>query len=268
MLLGVDIGNTHTVVGLFGPDAAPGSLPAADWRMRTAPDQTSDELAAAYAQQLALHGGSMSGVTIVIVSSVVPALTDRYRRFVARHIGCEALVVGPGLATGMRIRSDNPHEVGADRIVNAVAAWERYRGACIVVDMGTATTVDAISSEGAYLGGAIAPGLGISIDALVSHAARLASVELAVPARAIGTNTVASMQSGAVLGAIAQLEGMLARFRRELVEIDEGLEAGAPVPAIGTGGITALIGRHVAGLDDVDPQLTLRGLHLIAHRSR
>lgn len=264
MLLAVDVGNTHTVAGLFaGARAsehgdADGGL-VADWRFRTQPDATADELAVTFTGLLALAGRGRGDVASLVVSSVVPAQTEGYRRLAQRYLGGPALVVGPGTRTGMPIRSDNPHEVGADRIVNGIAAYERYRGPCIVVDMGTATTYDAISADGAYVGGAIAPGLGISIDALVAHAARLASVDLVVPARAIGTNTVTSMQSGAMFGAIAQVEGMIARFRAELAH-------DGPVPAIATGGQATAIAAHVDGLDDFDPLLTLRGLQLVASR--
>jgi len=244
--------------------------PRADWRLRTHRDATSDELAAGFMQQLQLAGYTTDDVESIIISSVVPSLAEACRDAALRYIGIEPIIVGPGVSTGIRILSDNPHEVGADRVVNAVAAWERYGTACIVVDMGTATTFDVISAEGAYIGGAIAPGLGISIDALVKHAARLASIELIVPDRAIGTNTTLSMQSGAMLGAVAQLDGMLARIRAEMVEPSAiaAVEPGVHIPAIATGGITNLIAGHVAGLDEVDQFLTLRGLHAIARRHR
>lgn len=263
MLLAVDIGNTHTVIGLFSPgDGEPSQEPVASWRTRTVPDLTEDELAAQCAQMLELQGRGLKDVDASIVSSVVPAQAEAWRQFGARYLRAAPLVVGPGIRTGMPVRVDNPHEVGADRIVNAVAAYERYRTWCIVIDMGTATTLDAISGDGAYLGGAIAPGLGISVEALVQHAARLASVELQVPRRAIGTSTVTSMQSGALLGCVAQLEGLLARFRAEL-RADHGVDV---VPAVATGGLASLVATHVAGLDDYDPELTLRGLAIVAAR--
>ena len=258
MLLAVDIGNTHTVAGLFAAGATIAEPPIADWRVQTDVEATRDEVAASLTQMLSLYGATLADVNAAIVSSVVPAQAESYREFARHYLHVDATLVGPGIRTGMPIRSDNPHEVGADRIVNAIAAFERYASACIVVDMGTATTFDAVSADGAYLGGAIAPGLGISIAALVSHAARLASVELEVPERAIGTNTVTSMQSGAILGAISQVEGMLSRFRREMPV--------GHVPAIATGGLSTMIAGHVEGLDDVDPLLTLRGLQLVAAR--
>lgn len=254
MLLAVDVGNTHTVAGLFAGDEL-----ADHWRLKSDADATGDELAVTFGQLLALDGRALPEVTQVVVSSVVPGLSQAYREFALRYAGGDAVVVGPGTRTGMRIASDNPHEVGADRIVNAVAAYERFGRSCIVIDMGTATTFDAVSDDGAYLGGAIAPGLGISIAALVRHAALLASVDLVVPERAIGTNTVSSMQSGALLGAISQLEGMLRRFRAELPQGDD-------VPAVATGGQAGLLAPHVHGLDEFDPLLTLRGLQIVASR--
>ena len=271
MLLCVDIGNTHTVAGLVDDSMNSSSgVPRADWRLRTHRDATSDELAASFLQQLQLAGHDAAEIEAIIISSVVPSLAEACRVAALRLVGVEPIVVGPGVTTGIRIRSDNPHEVGADRVVNSVAAWERYGTACIVVDMGTATTFDVISGAGDYIGGAIAPGLGISIDALVSHAARLASVELIVPDRAIGTNTTMSMQSGAMLGAVAQLDGMLTRIRAEMIEPGgaAGVEPGTHIPAIATGGITNMIAGHVAALDEVDEYLTLRGLQTIARRHR
>lgn len=258
MLLAVDIGNTHIVAGLYPPSASAADDPAAHWRMRTERDATADEVAAAYDQLLGLRGLGLPDVTRFVLSSVVPSLTHAHRAFTQQYLGEEPLVVGPGVRTGMRVRTDSPHEVGADRVVNAIAAFDRYRRSCIVIDMGTATTLDAVGDDGSYLGGAIAPGLGISIDALVAHAARLSTVDLRVPERAIGTNTTASMQSGALLGTVAQLEGMLSRFRAELGDDS--------TPAIATGGIATTIASHVAGLNDVDPLLTLRGLLLVVQR--
>jgi type III pantothenate kinase len=260
VLLAVDIGNTHVVAGTFAPDSQPGVDPIVRFRARTLPDATADEVAALCGQLLELHGSSLSEITALVLSSVVPAQADAWREFATRHMRIEPVVVGPGVRTGLRIDVDNPHEVGADRVVNALAAHARYGSACIVVDMGTATTLDAVSSDARYLGGAIAPGLGVSIAALVSRAARLASVDLYVPDHAIGSNTADGMRSGAMLGAIAQLEGLLARFRTELAERGET----GSIPAIATGGMSGLIASHVHGLDDVDEHLTLRGLHHVA----
>ena len=216
---------------------------------------------------LALHEHDRETVTRIAVSSVVPQLTAAWRTLGTRLLGERAtLVVGPGLRTGIRISVSEPHEVGADRIVNAVAAWERYGRPCIVVDLGTATTYDVIADDATYVGGAIAPGIAISVAALVDRAARLSSVDLHLPSAAIGRDTADSMRSGTMLGAVAQLEGMLARIRRELVA-DHGVAADAHVPAIATGGFASQLHGAVEGLDDVDPDLTLRGLQLLAlHR--
>jgi type III pantothenate kinase len=254
MLLAVDIGNTQTVLGVFDGDEL-----RHDWRMRTTTYASSDEIAGGIAQLLSLRGLQLDAIDRVVVSSVVPVLTGRYQSFVESYLGSEVLLVGPGTKTGLRIAIDNPHEAGADRIVNAVAARERFgERACIVVDLGTATTFDAVSAEGAYLGGAIAPGLGVSVGALVDRAAQLASVELVVPDHAIGTSTVTSMQSGALIGTICQVEGMLERFRAELGDPE--------APAVATGGLATLIAPHVSRLEH-EPRLTLTGLRIVAQRN-
>jgi type III pantothenate kinase len=267
MLLVVDVGNTHTVAGLYDLDSTPGADPSAHWRWQTRRGATADELAALVAQLLALDGRTFADVARVAISSVVPDLTESWRRVGAdRTDDARTLVVGPGLRTGLRIATSEPHEVGADRIVNAVAAWERYAAPCIVIDLGTATTFDVIAGGATYVGGAIAPGIAVSVSALVERAARLATVELHLPERAIGRDTASSMRSGTMLGAVAMLEGLLRRLRAELVA-DHGVDASSHVPAIATGGFSELLHAHVEGLDDVDPDLTLRGLQLLAlHR--
>jgi type III pantothenate kinase len=267
MLLVVDVGNTHTVAGLYELDSAPASDPAARWRWQTRRGATADELAALVAQLLELDSRALADVQRLAISSVVPDLTAAWRVVGSRRTGDQrTLVVGPGLRTGMRIATNEPHEVGADRIVNAVAAWERYAGPCIVVDLGTATTFDVIANDATYVGGAIAPGIAVSVGALVERAARLATVELSMPERAIGRDTASSMRSGTMLGAVAQLEGLLRRLRAELVA-DHGVDPSVHVPAIATGGFSDLLQQHVDGLDAVDADLTLRGLQLLAlHR--
>lgn len=267
MLFVVDVGNTHTVAGLYPLDSAPGADPVSRWRWQTRRTSTADELATTVLQMLDLGGHDREVVSRIAVSSVVPQLTAAWRTMGARLLDERAtLVVGPGLRTGIRIAVSEPHEVGADRIVNAVAAWHRYEGPCIVVDLGTATTYDVIADGATYVGGAIAPGIAISVAALVDRAARLSSVDLHLPERAIGRDTADSMRSGTMLGAVAQLEGMLARIRAELVA-DHGIDAAAHVPAIATGGFASQLLGRVSGLDDVDPDLTLRGLQLLAlHR--
>lgn len=267
MLLVVDVGNTHTVAGLYDQASLPAADPTARWRWRTQRDATVDELAVTIAQLLELEGNRAGDVARMAVSSVVPTLTGAWRELGTRLLGERgALIVGPGLRTGIRIATSEPHEVGADRIVNAVAAWERYARPCIVVDLGTATTFDVIAADATYIGGAIAPGIATSVAALVERAARLSSVDLYLPDRAIGRDTASSMRSGTMLGAVAQLEGMLARLRGELVA-EHGVASDAHVPAIATGGFASQLLGHVEGLDDVDADLTLRGLQLLAlHR--
>ncbi|MCW2925067.1 MAG: type pantothenate kinase [Thermoleophilia bacterium] len=267
MLLAVDIGNTQTVLGLFELDSPPAADPTHRWRLRTQPAATSDEVAATVTQLLALDGVALGEVERLALSSVVPTQTRPWRNLAARMAGERApTVVGPGLRTGLRIATSEPHEVGGDRIVNAVAAWERYGCACIVADLGTATTLDVVDGSGAYIGGAIAPGLAISVEALVARAARLATVDLHVPARAIGRDTADAVRSGTLLGAVAHLEGLAARLRAELVA-DHGVPAGTHIPMVATGGWANVLGPHVTGLDAVDPDLTLRGLQLLAlHR--
>lgn len=267
MLLVVDVGNTHTVAGLYDVDSAPAVDPVDRWRWQTQAEATPDEVGAVTGQMLALRGSSPARVGRLAVSSVVPALTSAWREFGDRLLGPKGtLIVGPGLRTGMRIATNEPSEVGADRIVNSVAAWHRYGAPCIVVDLGTATTFDVIAGDATYIGGAIAPGISVSVSALVERAARLASVDLYLPERAIGRDTASSMRSGTMLGAVAQLEGMLARLRAELVEY-HGVDPAQPVRAIATGGFSAMLDGNVDGLDDVDGDLTLRGLQLLAlHR--
>ncbi|MCW2927769.1 MAG: type pantothenate kinase [Thermoleophilia bacterium] len=267
MLLVVDVGNTHTVAGIYPLDSPAASDPTARWRWQTQRAATSDEVAAMIGQMLALDASSLDDVQRLAISSVVPGLTTAWRDLGARLLGERgALVVGPGLRTGLRISTSEPHEVGADRIVNAVAAWHRYEGPCIVVDLGTATTYDVIVDPATYIGGAIAPGIAVSVGALVDRAARLASVDLHMPDTAIGRDTASSMRSGVMLGAVAQLEGMLARIRAELVA-EHGVSDDHLVPAIATGGFSTMLHGHVTGLDDVDVDLTLRGLQLLAlHR--
>jgi type III pantothenate kinase len=267
MLLVVDVGNTHTVAGLYPLDSGPAADPAARWRWETRASATGDEVAALVAQLLAVDGFGLADVERLAVSSVVPGITMAWRAVGRRVLGGDGtLIVGPGLRTGIRIATSEPHEVGADRIVNAIAAWERYAAPCIVVDLGTATTFDVVVDGPTYVGGAIAPGIAVSVGALVERAARLASVDLHMPDHAIGRDTASSMRSGTLLGAVAQLDGMLALLRAEMVA-DHGVAADAHIPAIATGGFATLLHERSEALDDVDPDLTLRGLQLLAlHR--
>jgi type III pantothenate kinase len=250
MLLAIDVGNTQTVIGLFED----GEL-ADHWRISTRADDTADQVFLVIADLLRLAEAKPADLNHMIVASVVPALTNAYESMARDHLGLEALVVGPGLATGLPILYDNPHEVGADRVVDAVAALDRYgHGPVIVVDFGTATTFDAISANGEYLGGVIAPGVEVSADALFRAAAKLSRVELEPPPAVIGRNTRQSIQSGILFGEAGMVDAIVTRMRAEL---------GGEVPVLATGGLAALMAPLCATVTDHDPLLTLRGLHLL-----
>jgi type III pantothenate kinase len=271
MLLAIDVGNTETVIGLFG-DEVPPPLGGAGfargtgehglryhWRLSTLPDRTPDELAVSLTQLLALEGLDLrTTVTAIAVSSSVPAVVTQLRRMAARwFVDLPVTVLGPGTKSGMPILYDNPKEVGPDRIANSVGAYDLYPGACIVVDLGTATTFDAISAKGEYLGGAIAPGVAISLDALYAQAAALRSVELVEPRSVIGRSTVESIQSGVLYGFAAQVDGMVQRLQREL----------GSATVLATGGLAGLIAPHTASVDHVEPWLTLHGLRIVHERN-
>jgi len=256
MLLAIDVGNTQVVLGLFEADAGD---PVHRWRMATNRHATSDELALILQGFLGFAGHRLSQVQGVCLSSVVPALTFALRRMVAEYLPFEAVVVEPGTRTGMAILIDTPREVGADRVVNAVAAFDRFGGPLVVVDFGTATTYDAVSADGAYLGGAIAPGLEISANALYDHAAGLRRAELVLPRSPIGKGTIEALQSGLLYGYASQVDGMIARFREAL---------GTPAISVATGGLASTIAPHCSSVDHVDDFLTLKGLRLIHARNR
>lgn len=249
MLLAIDVGNTNTVAGVYQ-----GAELLHDWRVSSVRGATVDELAAAHEGVLALRGGSLTALDGLVVASVVPSLTAAYRGLAERYLERTALVVGPGVRTGMPVLVDNPHELGADRLVNAVAAVRRYGAPCIVVDFGTATTFDVVSSDGAYLGGAIVPGVETSMDALAARAARLVRVDLVAPARAVGRSTVESLQSGIVNGTVAMVDGMVRRIEAELDR---------PPAVVATGGLARLIAPLSEEIDEHDPLLTLDGLRII-----
>ncbi len=254
MLLAVDVGNTQTVLGLFEDDTL-----AAHWRVSTHASLTADELGLTVSGLLGTAGREWDDIDEVVLASVVPRLTAEWEELVERSCACALFVVGPGLKTGLPIRYDNPHEVGADRIVNGVAAVERFGAPCIVVDFGTATTIDVIGADGSYLGGAIAPGVETSAEALFAKAARLSKVDLEPPARVIGTNTRASVQSGLILGEAAMVDGLVRRIRTEL---------GCEAPVVATGGLAPRMAPLCETVAHVDVDLTLTGLRLIRDRNR
>lgn len=249
MLLATDIGNTQTHVGCFdGPDLVE------SWRLATDAAATGDELAISISSLFALRGLDFDGLDAAIVASVVPQLAPEYDRMCGRYLDLDCLVVGPAIKTGMPIRMDAPHELGADRLVNAVAAYDRFKRACVVVDFGTAITYDAISEDGAYLGGVIAPGIEISIDALARRAAKLPKIDLVEPEAVIGKTTLQSIQAGVVYGFAGQIDGIARRLMGEM---------GADTPFIATGGQAASIVPFCEMIEDVDEMLTLTGLRLI-----
>jgi type III pantothenate kinase len=253
MLLAVDVGNTNISFGLLEDGKLVHHL-----RSESARQRTPDEYAILVRQMMQLYAIDARLVDAAIIASVVPALTDTMVEFVRRAFTIEPLVVGPGIKSGMPILYEDPREVGADRIVNAVAGYEWAKGAVIVVDFGTATTFDCVTKKGEYLGGVITPGVQISADALFARAARLHRVDFVVPPRAIGRNSAQSMQSGIIFGYAALVDGLCVRLKREL---------GEDARVIATGGLAPLIGKQTESIELVDSDLTLTGLHLIHRRN-
>jgi type III pantothenate kinase len=253
MLLAVDVGNTQTHFGTFEA----GSL-VEHWRFATVRSSTADELGAALRNLLELRGVGLADLTSSIVSSTVPQLAPEWEAMVQRYLGHEALIVGPGIKTGMALRYDNPREIGADRLVNAVAAYDRVKGACIVVDFGTALTYDPVSADGEYLGGIISPGVEISMEALYSRAAKLPRVDLAPPRTLIGKSTIDAIRSGIVYGTAGAVDTILRRMRAEL---------GDECETIATGGLSEHIVPFCEEVDTVDDLLTLNGLRLLHERN-
>jgi len=254
MLLCIDIGNTNIVLGLYE-----GQTLLQHWRIATGRERLADEYGPLLLVQLEHAGRPAGDIRDAILASVVPPLTGVFVEVCRRYVGVETLVVDAGIRTGVRMRVDNPREVGADRVVDAAAAFRKYGGPACVVDFGTATTFDAISAKGEYLGGAIAPGIGLAARALAERTAKLPRVEIAPPPHVIGRNTVHSMQSGLFHGYIGLVEGMVARFRQEL---------GPEMHVVATGGLAELISQATEVFDVVDPWLTLEGLRLIYEMNR
>jgi type III pantothenate kinase len=259
MLLALDVGNTNTVLGLYRLDDGKASELAAHWRVTTHRTQTADEYGVLFVNLFTMSGLNVDEVKHIIISSVVPPVETTLRRVCERYFHLKPLFVEPGIKTGMPVLVDNPAELGADRLVNAIAAFERYGGPCIVVDFGTATTFDVISAKGEYLGGAISPGLGISADALFARAARLGRVDIKRPVKVIGTNTVTHLQSGLYYGYIGLVDGILDRMIAEL---------GAPALVIATGGLARQISEDSRFITQIDDMLTLDGLKILYERNR
>lgn len=249
MLLAIDIGNTNITFGVFD-----GTELRAHWRVATARHRMADEWAVILKNLMDLKGLSFGGIDAAIIASVVPTLTGAIEAMIEGYLHVRPLLVEPGIRTGIRVLYDSPRDVGADRIVNAVAAFKRYGGPAIVIDFGTATTFDAISAEGDYLGGAIAPGIIIAVEALFERTAKLPRVELVLPPRAIGKNTVHSIQSGLMFGYVGLVEGIVRRFKAEL---------GEKSVVIATGGLADVVASETRVIDYLDPYLTLEGLRLI-----
>jgi type III pantothenate kinase len=272
MLLAVDVGNTNTVLGLYRLEDGTGLPPkgavspgekradlAAHWRITTHRAQTVDEYGVFFVNLFEMHGMSPKQVSHIIISSVVPPLDSTLRQVCETYFEVQPLFVEPGIKTGMPVLVDNPTELGADRLADCIAAIERYGGPCIVVDFGTATKFEVISERGEYLGGAIAPGLGLSADALFSRAARLSRVDIKRPAKVIGTNTVGHLQSGLYYGYIGLVDGILERIFEEL---------GQKPRVIATGGLARMVAEDSHYITEIDDLLTLDGLRILFERNR
>ncbi len=255
MLLAIDVGNTHTVMGVFNGDRL-----VAHWRVRTERECTSDELGVLFSNLFATSPVAMGSIEGAIIASVVPPLNNTMDELCRRYFGLAPLFVGPGIKTGMPILYDNPKEVGADRIVNAVAAFERYRADLIVVDFGTATTFDCISSKGEYLGGAIAPGVMISCEALFQRASKLPRVEIfRQPRVVVAKDTISAMNAGIIYGYAGMVDGVV-----EAINAERGVEC----RVVATGGLAPVIAPQARTIQDVDELLTLRGLRILFLRNQ
>ncbi len=254
MLLAIDVGNTQTHVGAFVGESL-----TQHWRFQTRAGATGDELAERLSGLMALRGVGFEDLEGLVVSSVVPPLGSEYSRLADEYLDVECLVVGPGIRTGMAIEIDNPVEVGADRLVNAIAAYDEVQDVCVCVDFGTGINFDAVSADGSYLGGAIAPGVEISLTALTERAARISRIDLGEPSTAIGTSSRAAIQSGVVYGFAGLIDGIARRINAEL---------GGRTRFIATGGLAAVIVPYTETITEIDDLLTLKGLRIIHERNR
>jgi type III pantothenate kinase len=254
VLLAIDLGNTNITLGLFE-----GERLLHTFRVETVHARTADEYAIVLRQMFLFSEVDLKKITAAVMASVVPPLTDVLTDATRQAFACVPLIIGPGTKTGISVRYENPYEVGADRVVNAAAAFDKVKGGAIVVDFGTATTFDCISPKGEYLGGVIAPGIRVSLEALLGRAAKLRPVEIAAPPSVLGRNSAHSMQSGIIHGYASLVDGLVTKLKAEL---------GFPCAVLATGGLAPLIAQHTQSIESVDPELTLVGLRLIYQRNK